>query len=178
MKRVRLTLVALMMCLPGVAGCLIMHHHTKYEREAEQRKMVVFQTETAERVFKARAMNDEVRDSQGKSNFVAIPFLLMWSSTRVKSQPAFYNDQILACDTNGDRQISESEALAYNPTYFEPDTENLASGPIKVRVSGSNVVGSRPANRNRRSTVTHATATETESPEDVHADSGANPPSL
>lgn len=115
MNHVRLSLVALSASLPCVAGCLIVRHNTKLDREAELQKQVVFQNEEAQRLFESRAANPLQRMADGKTNVVAIPFLMWSSTTRMKAEGAYYNDQIVICDTNGDRQITEAEAKKYNP---------------------------------------------------------------
>ena len=74
-----------------------------------------FESLAAQQAFSARAFDEEAREKAAKTNFFAIPFLLWWSKTNVLSEGAYYNDQVAACDADGDSVISVQEALAYNP---------------------------------------------------------------
>ncbi len=128
MNRTCLKLMAFLICLPGLAGCLFVRHHTKIDREKEMQQQVVFENVQAQRVFESRAANPVARAVDGKTNVVAVPFLL-WSSThRMKSEAAYYNDQIRVCDKDGDRQISEAEALSYNPNYGQEEQVTSTEG--------------------------------------------------
>jgi hypothetical protein len=110
---IRSVLPAALLCL--CSGCLITHHSTNVVRQDEPRRPVQFESSAAQQAFSARAFDEEAREKAAKTSFFAVPFLLWWSKTNVLSEGAYFNDQVAACDADGDGVISVQEALAYNP---------------------------------------------------------------
>lgn len=125
MPRTRIALCALVVCLP-LAGCLITHHQHKIVREDEPMRDVAFASDDARVEFDQVARDDDARLKEGGGSIVAIPFLLWWSTTTVKSPAAWYNDHISACDTDHDGQISEVEARAYASNHPRDDTQTAS----------------------------------------------------
>ncbi len=101
--------------LASCPGCLITRHSTNVIRQDEPRREVAFESPTAQQAFSAKAFDSEAREGAARSKVVAIPFLLWWSKMDVLSEGAYYNDQVAACDTDGNGMVSVQEALAYNP---------------------------------------------------------------
>jgi hypothetical protein len=94
-------------------GCLFVRHTTRVVRKDEVRQPVRFESEQAQYLFEGGI--SDVKPLQGMRNpeIVAVPLLLLYARTDVLSDAAFYNDQLLACDTDGNRSITLDEALAY-----------------------------------------------------------------
>jgi hypothetical protein len=125
-RRTGLLLVAAVV-LGLCPGCLLTHHSVNVLRQDEPRRTVQFESDLARQAFGARAYDDKAREAQSKAKFVAIPFLLWYSRTDVKSENAYYNDQVAACDANADGLITLDEALAFNPAYTAPTTSAAAT---------------------------------------------------
>jgi len=99
------------------SGCLFNCHTTGLIRESEPRQSVVFESAMAQQAFNARAMSEDVSGETLKSCGVAIPFLLSCSRQKKLAPAASYNDQVVLCDTDGDRHITDAEAMTYNPEF-------------------------------------------------------------
>jgi hypothetical protein len=98
-------------------------------RGNERWQPVRFESDEARAAFDARANDKSVRDESHRDNTFAVPFLLFYRRESVLSDAAWHNDQITACDTNGDGLITLEEALAYNPKYAGEITKVNASKP-------------------------------------------------
>lgn len=102
----------LMVCASVLAtssGCLVMHERKRVIREDESRNSVQFESADAAAKFHQVASNDRSRKHDGSSASLAIPFLVGISSSTVLSQNAFFNDQVVACDTDNNGLITEAE---------------------------------------------------------------------
>lgn len=111
------------LAMAGVcSGCLFTHHQTNMVRQDEIRREVEFESLAARQAFSARAYDAAAREKATKTKVVAIPFLLWQSRMDVLSDNAYYNDQVVACDTNGDGRITVAEAVAYSPKFSLEDS--------------------------------------------------------
>lgn len=109
--------LALLVACPG---CLVTHHSRHIVREEEPRREVEFESLQVRQAFEARLADlKDKGDKPRKERILAIPFLLAWSREEVLSDNAWYNDQLAACDTNGDNRIALDEAWVYNPRFRE-----------------------------------------------------------
>ncbi len=106
--------------LVSFSGCLVTHHVTHIVRENEPRREVQFESVQVRQAFDARVADlKDKGDKPRKERYFAIPFLLSWSREDVLADNAWYNDQLAACDTNGDSRITLDEAWVYNPRFRE-----------------------------------------------------------
>ena len=127
----RMLCAGLLLSLPSLTGCLFVRHRVKEVREDEIRQPVQYESELAQEMFTDRAEDEAARTRTGSTSAVAIPFVLWWSKTTVKSSSAYFNDQIAACDRNKDGLITEFEAHKFNPDFGTPRVENIAEVPVE-----------------------------------------------
>lgn len=115
----KLLMLMLAVAVSGTGGCLVNSHGEKVVGEAEQRKAVDFENDTAVRIF-TETVKDRYPDSKdlGKSRF-AIPFLIAASEKRVLSENAFFNREVQRADLDADGEISEAEARAHARKWEE-----------------------------------------------------------
>jgi len=118
MKR-RHVLFALLM--PALAGCMTLYHKRDVARAGEERLSVNFESEAAATWFQSRlALRNRDREAS-KQTLFAVPFVTLYHRETVLADNAFFNDQVRACDTNGDGKITEAEARVYAcPTPLPP----------------------------------------------------------
>jgi hypothetical protein len=121
-------------------GCMSLTHYERTEilRGAEPRQTVAFESpQTAERF--ARAVHRRWREAEAsplKTESAGVLFLCCYSKTTSLGENAFYNDQVRACDLNGDGLITEGEV-----SFYEQHGDGLSHvhrkhfGPVKVEVS-------------------------------------------
>ena len=121
LRRLQIALPAAL--LLTCSGCLFNYHMTGLIRETEPRGSVGFQSAMARQTFNSRATSEEVSDKTVKSSGVTIPFLLSCSRQKKLAPAASYNDQIAAADTDGNRTITDAEAMAYHPEFRGLDIE-------------------------------------------------------
>lgn len=95
-------------------GCLVTHVNRSIVREREPRRELNFESPFAARTFNQLAFNEKRRNASASTRMVAIPFLTMHVHSATPSENAFYNDQIAACDTDGDGFITDSEAMSFH----------------------------------------------------------------
>ncbi len=100
-------------------GCLINHVGSRTLRDEELRQPISFETPLAAAAFDARARDSSARQATGNDRVVAVPFLFLWCTKTVRSENAYYNDQVAVCDIDNDRRITLAEAFAYNSDYYE-----------------------------------------------------------
>lgn len=118
-------------------GCLITHHSTRIVREKEPRREVQFESAQVRQAFEARVADlKDKGDKPHKQRTLAVPFLLLWSREEVLADNAWYNDQLAACDTDGNARITLDEAWVYNPRFREGMTAvadwNAMHGEVMV----------------------------------------------
>lgn len=99
------------------SGCLFVRHSTHIVRERETPRAAQFESEAARTQFEAGLADVKAHaNSLENPQVVAVPFLFWYSRTDKLSETAVFNDQLLACDTNGDGFITAQEAAAYRDT--------------------------------------------------------------
>lgn len=109
----------LLTCSLGVlllssSGCLFVRHATRVVRQDEKPRSVQFESESARNLFEAGLADVKAHPDTGANpQIVAVPLLFWYSSTDQLSDAAIYNDQVLACDRNGDSFITLQEATAF-----------------------------------------------------------------
>lgn len=106
--------LCLLALLSFQTGCLVTHVNRSIVREREPRRELEFESPFAQRTFNQLAFNEKRRNGSASTRMVAIPFLTMHVHSATPSENAFYNDQIAACDTDGDGFITDSEAMSYH----------------------------------------------------------------
>lgn len=111
----RLAIVCCAAILTLNSGCLITRYKTNVVRQNEKPRAVKFESSQAKNIFDGKEIEAKTRLT-GPSNprIVAVPFLLLWSSTDVVSDNGIYNDQLAICDSNGDGFITTDEATTYS----------------------------------------------------------------
>jgi hypothetical protein len=112
-----LSLCAALLCCSS--GCLFVQHTTRVVRNKEPIHPAQFESERAQQFFVAGVHELQAHKKDFDVQVSAVPFLWWYSSTNELSDSAVYNDQISACDTNGDGIISMQEALAYRAIVAE-----------------------------------------------------------
>jgi len=117
-------LVSVGLLLASSSGCLLNRTNRKVVRQDEARQGVQFESNLAQSAFTQAATDESKREAEGDSSGIYIPFLLAWGDETVLSPAAYYNDQIMLCDANGDGLITEAEAWAYNPDYMTSRQES------------------------------------------------------
>ena len=113
MKRhtVILLLLGAMPC--WLSGCLFVRHATRVVRDKEKQQPVQFESQRAQEFFVAGVHELQCHKQNLNVEVSAVPFLWWYSHSDELSDNAIYNDQISACDTNGDGVISMQEASTY-----------------------------------------------------------------
>jgi len=110
------SLCVVLLCL--CSGCLGVRHTTRVIRENEQPRPVRFESEQARNLFQAGV--NQMKAHKETTNFQLSFSLLGWrSQADVLSDNAVYNDEVLACDANGDGLITVQEAVAYRARVDE-----------------------------------------------------------
>jgi hypothetical protein len=99
-----------LLCL--CSGCLGVRHSTHVVRENEKPRPVQFESEQAKNLFDA-GVNQMKAHKETTNVQVSLSWLGWKSQGDVLSDNAVYNDELLACDTNGDGVIAVNEAFAY-----------------------------------------------------------------
>lgn len=129
-------LLAVCAALP-CCGCLYIHTCHEVAREQEPKRVVAFQSESASRLFCAVVERQKKAFREGQVEEFIVPFITYINKTRTISEAGFYNDQVAACDTNGDGVITDAEAIAYDRACGLVQTGQLAItlsvGPYEVR---------------------------------------------
>ena len=122
--------------LGSSSGCLFVHHSTRVVRDKEQPRAVQFESEGARTMFEA-GLADVKSHANGMENpqITAVPFLFWYSRSDKLSDTAMSNDQILACDTNGDGIISNREGGRLPRTRPRQRAEALNAKGEKSEVS-------------------------------------------
>ena len=101
------------------SGCLFVRQTTSVVREKENLRPVQFESEQARQYFEGGVHELQSHKQNFDQQVSAVPFLWLYSSNKELSDNAIYNDQISACDTNGDGVISMQEALEYRAKVAE-----------------------------------------------------------
>lgn len=118
----------LIAALAASSGCLIMRSKIDVVRQSEERRTAQFQSSFAQRTFQSKALDASARESSGNVSSVTVPFLLSYNRKEVRSENAFYNDQLQLCDLNGDNFITDEEAMLFSGDHGMPSYETL-QGP-------------------------------------------------
>jgi hypothetical protein len=130
-----LALLGLLTC--GSSGCLFMRHSTRVVREKEKKQAVRFESPRAEEYFLGGVHELQAHKQNGHPEVTAIPFLMVYSRVDELSDNAIYNDQISACDTDGDGVISMQESLAYRARIADRfDHDETAPTPFDSNNAG------------------------------------------
>ncbi len=156
MRRAFSAIFVLALALGPCSGCLFVRHSTRVVRKDEPARQIEFESPQAQNLFEGGVT--QLKPHQGKANpqVVAVPLLFWYSRTDVLGDGAFYNDQILGCDTDGDGLITLAEAeafraragveaqaaksagskregprLARSPRSLGPDGEELIETPLR-----------------------------------------------
>jgi len=108
-----IVLLACIAILCTSSGCLFVRHSTRTVRANERQRLVQFESEETRNIFEGQVGEAKVVKASANPQIVAVPFLLWYSRTDNLSDAAAYNDQVRACDTNGDSFITLHEARAY-----------------------------------------------------------------
>lgn len=119
-----------------IPGCLFVRHSTNVVRQDEQRRPVQFESESAKNIFQAGVVKMSDHKEGSNPHVVAIPFLCWYSRVDVPSDNAVYNDQVAACDSNGDGLIATSEAQLFGERVQEQI--QLAEAKEKAKQAGAN----------------------------------------
>lgn len=101
------------------SGCLFVRQSARIEREKESLLPVQFESEQARQYFLGGVHELQARKQISNLEMSAVPFLWFNVSHSTLSDNAIYNDQISACDTNGDGLIDMQEATAYRAVIAE-----------------------------------------------------------
>lgn len=134
--------------LAATSGCLFVRHNTQIVREKEQRQPVRFESERAQQHFLGGVHELHGHQQAVDVELTAVPFLCWSSHTSTLSENAIYNDQISACDSNGDGLITMHEATMFraavaqrippivNPANKPPEPDAIVSvGPPPVQTA-------------------------------------------
>lgn len=140
---VRLSLCAAL--VSSCTGCLFVRHSTNMIREGEKQHQVRFDSEQSRNLFEAGAADMKAHKESTNGNVFFIPFLLWNSRMEVLSDNAIYNDQALACDTNGDGVITLAEAEVYRAKVAEKVQLAEAKARQNEAKSDSTSLAQRPA---------------------------------
>ncbi len=119
MKRLYIAFPLCVAAFCASSGCLFVRHNTRVEREKESQAAVQFESEQAKRYFLGGVHEMQAHKQQSNLQVAAVPFVFWYSSTAEPSNNAVYNDQITACDTNGDNLITMQEATVYRAAVAE-----------------------------------------------------------
>lgn len=102
-------------CIP-LFGCFTLTHYERVDRirSTEPRLCVNYETpQTAEEFNRAvRKRWQHCGDRKTKEAF-CIPFVCSFERSSTLAEDAFFNDQVQACDLNGDGLITDAEARIY-----------------------------------------------------------------
>lgn len=121
------------------SGCLVTHVNRSVVRDKEPRREMQFESPFAQRTFNQLAFNEKRRDATASVRMVAIPFLTMHVHSATPSENAFYNDQIAACDTDGDGLITDSEAISFHERVGATDAVDAETGEAAAVAVGKAV---------------------------------------
>jgi hypothetical protein len=112
MRRPFVRLLLLWAALPSCGGCLVMYTGEEAIRPAEPKRQVLFESPAAARTF-AETVQPRLCNRESYARRIEVPILASVEVKQKLSEAAFYNDELAACDTNGDGFITEAEAEAY-----------------------------------------------------------------
>jgi hypothetical protein len=128
--------LALCAALP-CGGCLYVHNFDEVVRDQEPKRTVAFESEAAARLFCAAVERQRKASYDDQEEFVWIPFITWISKSRRLSEAAFYNDQLVVCDTDGDGVITDAEAASYDQACGLVQSGqfdiSFSAGPYEVR---------------------------------------------
>lgn len=110
------------------SGCLFVRHSTHVVRESEKPQAVQFESPQAQNMFDSGVAQAKQHKESSNPKVLAVPLVCWYSRADVLSDNAVYNDQILVCDTNGDRVITNQEAYAYSSRVAAQHAAKPASG--------------------------------------------------
>ena len=91
----------------------------RIERDKEPLRPVQFESEQARQFFLGGVHDLQTHKQSSNVEASAVPFLWLNISDSTLSNNAIYNDQISACDTNGDGIISLQEAIVFRAIVAE-----------------------------------------------------------
>jgi hypothetical protein len=106
------------LCGVMAAGCVV-YEKRELLRTDEPKRLARFESDAAASLFDFGFARRLKNQDQAQSETVCI-LLAKWTWTAAVAEAAYYNDEIVACDTNHDGVISEAEALAYHRRIAPP----------------------------------------------------------
>lgn len=113
MRRALSAIFLLALAIGPCSGCLFVRHSTRVVRKDEPVRHVEFESPQAQNLFEGGVTQLKPHQDTANPQVVAVPLLFWYSRTDVLGDGAFYNDQILGCDTDGDGLITLAEAEAF-----------------------------------------------------------------
>lgn len=131
-----LLLPAVLLCS---AGCLMVRTHDEVLRRDESKRPVQFQSGFAQRTFTQKALSADERNRSAESSSLGVPFLFLYRKRTLRSEAAFFNDQLALCDADGDGFITDDEVMAFSsggtriPTTGEILAERPSDSAAKLR---------------------------------------------
>lgn len=128
---IRRTIVVFLLLITS-NGCLVLRKRERVIRESEPRRVTHFQSARAQQQFQGHALNAKARRQTGSRRFLAIPFLVVNSESSVLSENAYYNDEAVRCDTNGDGLLSDLEVAEYSYIKAKDLHESDNAPPAEV----------------------------------------------
>ena len=111
-KQTHLLVVVLVASLLG-GGCVTFYRKTERIGNKEPRMTVDFETEHAAQLFHSTVEKKLRQPAPTDNSRIGVPFVTFYTKTRVMSENARYNAEVVKCDGNGDGKISEAEARTY-----------------------------------------------------------------
>lgn len=110
MPRFRPALLAVAAGAAGFTGCITFYSKTEVVRGGETRVPVRFESPEAAKEFRAAAAS---RGGEVGGEHVGVPFVTLYHRREKLSDAAAWNDAVMRCDTDGDGQITHSEAVSF-----------------------------------------------------------------
>ncbi len=112
LTRTGLVIAASGTLLTGCIGPIISHNSTVYQDT--ERTKVKFESDAAARLFYETLSKNPKQEKPSESKtHVWIPVIYEQNRTVIRGHNAEFNRAVAACDTNGDGEITESEARIF-----------------------------------------------------------------
>ncbi|HVC97885.1 MAG TPA: hypothetical protein VND64_29710 [Pirellulales bacterium] len=115
------------------SGCLVFHMRERIVREDEPRRSVRFASSHAQRDFNATATDPRDRRRNDSTSVLGVPFVMFYYNSTKLSENAYFNDQLAACDGDGDGWITDEEVLAYQDLKARNQIDSSKSPEVLAR---------------------------------------------
>jgi hypothetical protein len=102
------------------------YERTDTVRREENPQAISFESEAAERLFADALEKKKVSNLDISSANITVPLIFYWSKSVRLSEAAFFNDQVKACDVDGNGLLSDTEVAEYHKNVTGKDD------PLKV----------------------------------------------